>query len=132
MIGVIAMMVAGHALCDYPLQGDWLSKAKNHNFVLTPDGLKPRDEFMSIAGPEYIYPKGTENIWPLALLSHSAIHGAAVWLITGSLLLGALETVAHALIDFLKCDKVIDYNTDQLLHLTFKGLWVLAMFAGIK
>lgn len=31
-----AVLCACHALADYPLQGDWLSKAKNHRLNLVP------------------------------------------------------------------------------------------------
>ena len=30
-LAVFAALFAGHALADYPLQGDWLSKAKTTN-----------------------------------------------------------------------------------------------------
>lgn len=123
----LALMLAAHALCDYPLQGDWLSKAKNHNFVLTKNGLEHRDKFMSVSGPEFVYPKGSETIWPGALAAHAAIHGAAVYMITGSPILGVLEFVAHALIDFTKCEGLIGYNIDQTLHVLCKVLWMVCL-----
>lgn len=104
---VLLYLLAGHALADYPLQGDWLSKAKNHKLELVPG----------------------QAIWPLALLSHSAIHALAVLLATGSVGLAAAEFVAHTIIDYAKCDGRISYNIDQWLHISCKvvwfGLWML-------
>lgn len=99
---LFALLLAAHALCDYPLQGDWLSKAKNHTLELVPG----------------------EAIWPGALASHAAIHGAAVGLVTGSPLLGLAEFVLHAAIDFAKCDGRLSYNVDQALHVACKLAWV--------
>lgn len=95
---LLAYMLAAHALCDYPLQGDWLSKAKNPTLDLVPG----------------------EIVWPLALTSHALIQAAAVQLITGSWLLGGVEFVAHWLIDYSKCKKLFGYNADQLLHIGCK------------
>lgn len=104
------LMLAGHAVADYPLQGDWLSKAKNHKLDLVPG----------------------EVIWPMALMSHSAIHGGFVYLVTGSFLLAGLEFVAHSVIDYLKCDGKLSYNEDQALHLACKGVWALLLFLGVS
>lgn len=105
---LLALLLAAHALCDYPLQGDWLSKAKNHRLDLVPG----------------------ERIWPGALLGHAAIHGAAVGLITGSVVLGLLEFAAHTVIDYAKCDGRLSYNTDQALHVACKALWMGPVLAG--
>jgi hypothetical protein len=101
-ITMFGLLLAGHALADYPLQGDWLSKAKNHKLSLVPN----------------------EAIWPGALASHAAIHGATVGLITGSAALAAAEFIVHAAIDFAKCDGRLSYNADQALHVACKLLWV--------
>ena len=98
-------LVAGHALCDYPLQGDFLARAKNRA--------------MPIPGVP----------WYQALGAHAVIHGAAVALITGIPLLGLAETVAHAAIDDAKCTGRIGFNTDQALHVGCKLFWVL--IAGV-
>lgn len=95
-------MLIGHALADYPLQGDWLSRAKNHTLSLVPG----------------------EAIWPGALMCHAAIHAGAVQLATGSWVLAGAEFVAHAAIDHAKCAGRISYNTDQLLHVLCKAVWL--------
>lgn len=104
-VEALVYMLIAHALCDYPLQGDWLSKAKNHKLDLVPG----------------------ETIWPLALASHAAIHAGAVKLVTGSWLLAAIEFIAHANIDHSKCDGDLTYNEDQLMHIGSK-LCLAALF----
>jgi hypothetical protein len=101
-------LLAGHALCDYPLQGDFLARAKNRT--------------MPIPGVP----------WYQALGSHAAIHGGAVALLTGVPLLGLAEAVAHALIDDGKCTGRIDFNTDQALHVACKAMWVVIVFAVLS
>ncbi len=105
LLQMLAYLLAAHALCDYPLQGDWLSKAKNPTLTLVPG----------------------ETIWPLALASHSLIQAVAVKLITGSWVLGAAEFVLHFAIDYSKCKGRFGYNVDQLLHIACKVLWVAAI-----
>lgn len=102
---VLIYMLAAHALLDYPLQGDWLSKAKNPMLDLVPG----------------------EHIWPLALGSHALLHAVAVQLITGSWLLFAGEFVAHFVVDWAKCSGRFGYNADQYLHIGCKVLWVSAL-----
>jgi hypothetical protein len=98
-----ALLLAGHAVADYPLQGDFLAKAKNR------------------ANPIPGVP------WYHGLLPHAAIHGGMVGLITGSMTLGMAEFVAHCFIDDAKCMGRISYNTDQALHVACKVAWVAAL-----
>lgn len=106
VVALFAMMVALHALLDYPLQGDFLAKAKNR------------------AAPIAGVP------WYQAMAAHSVIQGAGVWFVTGSLLLGLLEAMAHFVIDDLKCANRISFNQDQALHLGCKAIWAGALLAG--
>lgn len=105
MIDVFALMVAAHALADYPLQGDFLAKAKNHTAPIP--GVP----------------------WYQALTAHSAIHAGAVGVITGSLWLGLAEFVLHAATDYAKCDGRISFNTDQAIHIACKALWAALIIA---
>ncbi|SDD95616.1 Protein of unknown function [Bradyrhizobium brasilense] len=109
MIDMFLWMLIGHAVADYPLQGDWLSKAKNPTFALVPG----------------------EVIWPMALLSHAAIHAGAVKLATGSWIAAAFEFVAHTAIDYAKCRGVIGYNQDQVAHVACKLAWASLFGAGV-
>lgn len=96
---LFALLVAGHVVADYPLQGDFLAKAKNR--------------FAPIPGVP----------WYQALAAHATIHGAAVGIITGSPILAVCEAIAHALIDDAKCRGRLSYNQDQALHISCKALW---------
>lgn len=101
---MLALLFAGHALADYPLQGDFLAKAKNR--------------FAPIPGVPWVY----------GLLPHAAIHGACVGLITGSLTLGVAEFVVHCIIDDAKCAGRFGFHVDQMLHLICKILWVALLW----
>lgn len=96
-------LLAGHALADYPLQGDFLAKAKNRAAPI------PGVPFYQALG------------------AHALIHGGFVALITGIWWLGVLEVVAHAVIDDAKCTGKIGFNADQLAHLLCKVVWLELM-----
>jgi hypothetical protein len=99
-------MVIGHALADYPLQGKFLSMAKNRHADVS-----------CLFGGE-TPPRG---IWIHALTAHSLIHSGMVWLLTGSMALGLVELVLHWVIDFGKCEKWMNFTVDQLLHVACKA-----------
>lgn len=101
LITVFALLVFGHALADYPLQGDFLARAKNR------------------ASPLPGVP------WWQALAAHAVIHAGMVGLVTGSLALALIELAMHALIDDLKCTGKINFNEDQMMHLLCK-VWYVA------
>ena len=97
-----------HFLADFPLQGDFLSRAKNPNTAI-----------QGIA-------------WWYALLAHASIHGFGVMLITGSISLGIIETVFHFSIDCLKCAGKTSFLFDQFLHLACKVLiWVIYLVSVV-
>lgn len=95
---LFALMVA-HALCDYPLQGDFLSRAKN---VTAPIPGVP---------------------WVHAMFAHCCIHAGAVWAVTGLWWLGALEFALHFITDHQKCLGRISFAVDQGLHIWAKVGW---------
>lgn len=104
-LSMLGLMIAGHAMADYPLQGDFLAKAKNR--------------FAAIPGVP----------WYQALGAHSAIHAGFVGVITGSLFLAICEFILHCRIDDAKCAGKISYNQDQALHIACKVWWtVLAVW----
>jgi hypothetical protein len=94
---MLLYLIAAHAVCDYPLQGDFLSRQKNR---LVPGAS-----------------------WRLALAYHAIIHGVAVQLITGSWLLCGAEILIHAGTDYSKGRKWISFNQDQAIHVACKLLW---------
>ena len=93
-------LLAGHALADYPLQGDFLSKAKNRTAAIP--GVP----------------------WWQALGAHVAIHGAFVALLTGIWWLFFAEAAIHWLTDDAKCRGKLTFNQDQAIHLVCKALWL--------
>jgi Protein of unknown function (DUF3307) len=92
-------LLAAHALCDFPLQGDFLARGKDHT------------------NPLYGVP------WYQCLAAHSLIHAGAVAAITGSVGLGAAELVIHAATDYAKCQGLLTFNQDQAIHYGAKLLW---------
>lgn len=101
--GPLALFFAfaiGHALADFPLQGEYLAREKVR---------QDADSLQS---------------WAIALSAHALIHGGAVWIISGSPLIGTLELVAHGLIDWRKGEGKFGLMTDQLLHLGCKAAYV--------
>ncbi|WP_102958405.1 DUF3307 domain-containing protein [Mangrovicella endophytica] len=94
-VPILLLMISGHFVCDYPLQGTFLASAK-------------------VQGPL--------RLWHL--FGHSAIHGGAVGLITGSTVLGIAETLAHMIIDELKTRGVTSFAADQSLHMASKVIWI--------
>ena len=93
-------LLVAHAVCDFPLQGDFLARGKNNRLPL----------------------KGVP--WWICLTAHAVIQGAGVALVTGSPLLGLCEAGLHALIDYGKCSGWYGFAADQGLHLAAKLLWV--------
>lgn len=99
-------LLVGHALADYPLQGDFLAKLKNHRIPI-------------------------ESMHPFfGLFWHAIIHAGAVALVTNSMAMALLELVLHMAIDWLKCENITGFNVDQCLHILCKliiaGLMVSA------
>lgn len=101
MIRLIILLFAGHALCDYPLQGDFLARGKNH--------MNP------ILGVP----------WFQCLFAHAVIHAGMVLLLTHSVVLALFELTLHMLIDWWKCEGALTFDQDQACHYACKVLWAL-------
>lgn len=102
---IFALLIFGHCVADYPGQGDFLAKAKNH---IAPVSGVP---------------------WYQALGAHSIIQGGVAGIITGSLFIGLAETVLHVYIDYIKSDGGLTYNRYQAMHVACKLMWAF-MFAN--
>lgn len=110
------LFLFAHFLFDFPLQGDFLSRAKN-----------PLSPLPGVS-------------WRWALAAHSTLQGGGVAICVFiatqdlylSLVLGLAETFLHGLIDLGKCLKMMDFGTDQLAHLSCKLAWVTltVVFSG--
>lgn len=92
---LLLMLLAAHWVADYPLQGDFLAKAKQQ-------------------GPLRVY----------HLIAHSGIHGGAVALVTGSVWLGLIELALHTVIDQAKVSGKTSFAADQALHIGCKIFYV--------
>ena len=107
-------LIIGHALADYPLQGEAIAKGKNRN------------------NPPFGVPIGQKpvQVWFHYLTAHALIHAGFVWAITGSALLGLIECVLHWLIDFAKCENWTNPHQDQIFHIMCKTVFVWIVFSG--
>ena len=101
MIGLFCTLLFAHFLLDYPLQGDFLSKAKNR---FEPIKHVP---------------------WYQAMFAHTALHGLAVGFITGVWLFAILEMAIHWTTDDLKCRGELTFNQDQAIHIICKLVWAV-------
>lgn len=127
-VEMFAALVVGHLIFDYPLQGDFLARGKN------------------VSAPLPGVP------WLTILASHAAIQGGSVWAISTAFLwlagvdlrtavraglwLGMAETVAHGVIDHLKCSGVLGqgeraFNIDQGLHIACKAVWAIVAASAL-
>jgi hypothetical protein len=112
-VQVFLALSVGHAIADFPLQGEFLATCKNRHV------LKKLDD-----------PLRPPSIWLTCMLVHCVTHAGAVWLITGSFLFGVIELVLHFIIDVLKCEGYTDFNMDQILHIACKVVYVIVAYAG--
>jgi hypothetical protein len=103
---LISLLLA-HFLADYPLQGDFLSRAKN-----------PMNPIPGVP-------------WYQAMFAHCFIHAAFVALLTDNLVFGVAELVIHFVTDRAKCYNWLSFNEDQAIHLTMKLAYFLLIAMGI-
>ncbi len=109
-----ALMI-GHALADFPLQGEFLSITKNRRFQPPANGKYPV----------------TPRLWIYTLTVHCLIQAGAVWIVTTSPLLAFIELVVHWLIDFVKCEGGTGFEFDQWLHIGTKVVYVILIWQGL-
>ncbi len=102
LLETLFMLLVGHALADFVLQPEAMGYGKNRNSEIH---NKEQSLF-----PHWMY-------W---MTGHSLIHGGMVFLITGNVLLGLIETVSHWVVDFLKCEGRLTLHQDQAIHVAFK------------
>ena len=101
-LNLLILLALAHFVCDFVLQSDRMAVEK----------IPGRDETLH---------------WSWWLGSHASTHGLAVALLTGVPLLGLLETLLHAIIDWLKIRYRFTLVLDQSLHLLCKLTWVLLL-----
>lgn len=101
-------LLVGHAVCDYPLQGDFLARAKN--------------PFNPIPGVP----------WYQALFWHALMHAGAVMLITHAWRFAVVEFCLHCVMDVMKCGylgkkQAMAFNVDQGFHVGCKLLYAAVL-----
>lgn len=109
-------LVIGHAMADFPLQGEFLSRGKNRH--LPPPRLADGDS-------------SPRHLWVYLMSAHCLTHAGFVWVITGSALLAFAEFVIHWIIDALKCEGKTGFEVDQWLHLITKAAYVIILWAAL-
>lgn len=96
---IFGYLLAGHALCDYALQTDFIAQNK--------------------------CPNNTKQIvpWFYVMSAHCLIHAGAVALITGYGAFACVEFVTHFHLDITKCENKINIHEDQLAHIFCKLMY---------
>jgi hypothetical protein len=105
---LLLILLAGHAVADFPLQGTFLAEGKNRHTAIG------------------------RIWWPYALTAHALIHAGFVTVLTGSAMLGFAEMSAHWLTDWLKCEGRISIHVDQAIHIGCKLLWFLLILIATR
>ena len=108
---ILFWLLVGHSIADYPLQGDFLARGKNHRAPLP--GVP----------------------WWICLVNHAAIHAGAVAIATDSFGLALAEFFWHVVIDFSKSQGWFGegeqaFTIDQALHVACKVVWAAGVAAG--
>jgi len=112
-IWLFFLLVFGHFLADYPLQGEFLANAKNKNTAIG------------------------KVFWKHALPAHSFIHAGFVGVILGIycilktgatppyfiVLFAFAEGIIHGITDFMKCENKLTMLEDQACHIWCKLGW---------
>jgi len=104
---VFFALAIGHALADFPLQGEFLAMCKNRRHL-----IRLKD------------PNLPPNMWIACMAAHCLIHAGTVWVITGSVVLGVVELVVHSMLDIAKCEGKTQFSFDQCMHLVCKAVYV--------
>jgi len=136
MINKLILLLAGHMLCDYPLQGDFLAVGKNRNIGTCFCGKRISRVKSSLGdywadGPEvckdnhWHKPIPAAIQWWHCLTAHALIQAGMVYLITGSVWFFVAELAIHWITDFGKCEKWFGINVDQGIHAACKIAWAI-------
>lgn len=97
-LSILIYLLGAHFLCDFPWQGEFLSKGKHYKNN----------------------PYATWMPWYCCMIAHVVIHGAAVQFITGSVVLAVVEMMLHFVTDIGKNAGWVSGRTDQVLHVCVK------------
>ncbi|MFZ4764229.1 MAG: DUF3307 domain-containing protein [Roseimicrobium sp.] len=110
---VLFALLIGHAIADYPLQGDFLAIHKDRHARKGSNDFPP-------------------TLWLHCLIAHSLVHAGAVWIVTGHVAFAFAELILHFILDAAKCERWTSYHIDQLLHVMCKvGYVAILLCCGI-
>lgn len=104
------LLLVSHAVADFVLQNETMVAGKNR-----------QHKVHSSTGKNF-------PPWYYWLSAHGLVHGGLVFLVTQHLILSVVETLAHMLIDFLKCEHKINFHQDQFLHVLCKVIYCIVIF----
>lgn len=107
---LLFQLLVMHAMLDFMLQPDIMASAKSRHSRYHERGSR---DF-----PAWYYWMG----------AHALGHGGAVYLVTGNIFLGLIETGLHAIIDHFKCEHRTSLSQDQALHLVCKVAYCAYVF----
>lgn len=113
MLLLFFKLLIGHALSDFVLRTEAMSKEKCRHYRYLPPGRK------------------MVSVWFYYLTAHALINCGVVWLITGSVTLAVCELILHWFIDLWKCEGWFDPHVDQLLHVLCKAVYTLLWAGGL-
>lgn len=117
MIELIIKMIGSHILADFVFQSDTMAKMKNRHYI-DPE-LKKR------------FGKKYKPSWYFWLSAHALTHGIVLFLLTGIWELFIIESIAHFIIDFMKCEKWTTMKLDQALHYITKSIYIILIYLGV-
>lgn len=109
-----------HALADFTLQTDVMAKGKNRR-----SEIKNYEHWVNVLGRD---PKRFKKCWGYWLTAHALIHGGVIGLVFGNWYIALFEVVMHWIIDFCKCEEILNPHQDQFLHFLSRilyGVWLL-------
>jgi len=110
MLELIARIFFAHAIADYALQNNRLNRWKNVNEAI---------------------PVIEKPTWVFALTAHAMTNGAVLYLMTGNITLGIVETILHWFIDLFRCNEIYSFHVDQALHLITKIVYIVLLILGV-
>lgn len=96
------LLLMGHALGDFPLQGEYIAQGKNRHAA--PPGYDP-----AVHGKR-------QAVWPFFMAAHALIHGLIVFTLTARFDAAIWMVLTHGLIDLLKSERIYSPVADQVLH----------------
>lgn len=124
LLQMIFLFVATHYLFDVVFQSEKLVRGKNRNSTNT------------MYDPKVHGPKAP--CWIFDLSAHALSHALGVYVVCRylgvsehtSLIFALIETVAHWITDFFKCEKKYGIFEDQGLHLGVKWVFIMLIYNG--